>query len=96
MKKIVKLSLIVLWGVCLAACTPFIDSRREAGQVQPVGQSRPDRIAICYFPFWTSEDTLLEMATTACAERGKKANFDDKSYFNCRLLAPNTAFYRCK
>ncbi len=83
----------------LTACSefrPFIDTRREAGMVQPVGQSRPDRIAVCYNPVWDNESDYEGLARQACAEQGKIAVYDTTAYFNCRLLLPNTAFYRCQ
>ena len=87
---------VVVLGCCLTACAPFIDSRREAGQKAPVGQSTPKRPAICYNPLWTGEKTLQSMADEACAAIGKKAKTDDVQYFNCRLLTPNTAFFKCQ
>ena len=94
-KKILLIGVILLTGV-MAGCAPFIDSRREAGQVKTVGQSTPDRPAVCYMPFWTGEETLQAMADEVCAKQNKKAVLADTSYFNCRLFAPNTAFYRCE
>ena len=96
MKKIISIFLLAFY---LAACSevqPFIDSRREAGKVQPIGQSRPDRIAICYNPIWDSEEELLSLATEGCAQQKKKPVFSEKKYFNCRLATPNTAFYDCQ
>ena len=90
----------LLLGVCLlGACSeirPFIDSRREAGQVQPIGQSRPNRIAVCYHPLWHNETEVSALAAEACQAQGKKAVPDDRAYFNCRLMTPNTAFYKCE
>ena len=89
---------IALGTFCLAltACSPFIDSRREAGQAAPVGQSQKDRPAVCYNPLWTSEAAVQGLADSVCADTAKHAVLDDTQYFNCRLLAPNTAFFRCE
>ena len=83
----------------LTACSevgPFIDARREAGLPYPVGQSRPDRIAVCYNPLWHSQESVEKLAQNACAEQNKTATYADTSYFNCCLTAPNTAFYGCE
>lgn len=96
MKKIIS---ILFLATCLAACSelgPFIDARREAGKVKTVGQSQPNRIAVCYNPVWDSDEAVLALATEGCAKQKKKPVFSEKKYFNCRLVAPNTAFYDCK
>lgn len=94
--KINKIIGIVLLGTALTACAPFIDSRREAGQVAPVGQSTKNRPAICYNPIWASNESIQSLADEACATIGKKAIPDGTHYFNCRLIAPNTAFFKCQ
>jgi len=96
MIKTTKFIGTILLGLTLTACAPFIDSRREAGQVTPVGQSKPGRPAICYNPLWTGKEKLQTMADETCATIGKKAVYDKTEYFNCRLVAPNTAFFKCK
>ena len=96
MKKIISILLLATYLTACSEVQPFIDSRREAGKVQPIGQSRPDRIAICYNPIWDSEEELLALATEGCAKQKKKPVFSEKKYFNCRLVTPNTAFYDCK
>jgi hypothetical protein len=96
-KSVLFASLFFIFS--LTACSevrPFIDSRREAGEIQPVGQSRPDRIAVCYNPIWDDKSDYEELAVQACSDRGKKAVYDTTAYFNCRLLLPNTAFYKCR
>lgn len=96
MSKKIKFFSVILLGTFLMGCAPFVDSRREAGQVKTVGQSTPERPAICYMPLWTGEETLQSMADEVCAQQNKKAVFEDTSYFNCRLFAPSTSFYRCE
>lgn len=86
-------------GLLLTACAevaPFVDSRREAGQVAPVGQSSPERVAVCYNPLWHDTAEVQALAEAACAERGLVAVADGRAVFNCRLMEPNTAFYRCQ
>ena len=95
--RVLYASLFLIFS--LTACSefqPFIDARREAGEVQPFGQSRPDRIAVCYNPIWDDTSDYEKLAYQACEEQGKKAVYDSMAYFNCRLLLPNTAFYRCQ
>jgi len=88
---------VLIFFLCaaLSACGelgPFVDSRREAGQTQPVGQSTPNRIAVCYHPLWHTQKQVEALAQSACAQ---PVTYDDTIYFNCRLSAPNTAFYKC-
>ena len=87
---------VILLGGILVGCAPFVDSRREAGQAKTVGQSAPNRPAVCYMPLWTGEETLQTMADEVCAQQKKKAVLEDTRYFNCRLFAPNTALFRCE
>ena len=90
-------ALILIFGATgCSEVMPFIDSRREAGQVQPIGQSTPDRIAVCYNPMWHDDEDVKKLADDACAANKKTAVYDDTKYFNCRLISPNTAFYRCR
>ena len=95
MNKFVPLGLLLLLTAC-SEFGPFVDTRREAGQTEPVGQSRPDRIAVCYNPVWHSDKSIEKLATAACAQQNKQAVYADTSYFNCRFVSPNTAFYTCQ
>ena len=79
----------------LTACAPYIDERREAGQVAHVGQSKKNVIAICYHSWRTDEDELLAMANEACAQSGRKAQYSDEKIFNCTFFTPNTRFFKC-
>ena len=88
--------ILILFLTACAQVRPFIDSRREAGQVKTVGQSTPDRIAVCYNPLWDSDEEIQKLAVEACAQKGKRAVKSDTKYFNCRLFSPNTAFYDCR
>ncbi len=91
----------VVWALAgaalaLASCAnPYVDSRREAGQKQPVGTSTPDMVAICFSPSKTPRDQLTALAQPECAKTGRVAAFDHEDAWNCTLLAPNRAFYRC-
>ena len=92
-----RLSILFL-VVTLTACSqlePFVDARREAGQVEPIGQSRKERVAICYNPLWHSSEELQELAEEACESQKKNAVYETTEYFNCRFVNPNTNFYNC-
>ncbi len=93
-----------IFGMCalvfLTACAevrPFVDTRKEAGQIAPVGRSTPDRIAVCYNPLWHQRKAARKLADAACAQTARRAVFDEAatSYFTCRLLTPAVAFYDC-
>lgn len=99
MKNVVKKTILFVFFILISGCAevrPFVDSRREAGQAEPVGQSRPDRIAVCYNTWWDDSSDVLKLAEAECAKQGKKAVPDGITYFNCRLVTPSTAFYKCR
>ena len=93
MKKIC-LGFLLLLSAC-AQFEPFVDSRREAGRSLPVGQSTPDRVAICYNPLWSDEQKVEKLSVEACAQTKRKPQFDDRNYFKCSLMLPSTIFYKC-
>ena len=98
MKKTI-ISICIISFLSLTACSevrPFIDTRREAGQTVPIGQSTKNRIAICYNPIWDNLESIEKLAQDACSDQKKKPVEDGKKYFNCRLMTPNTAFYKCQ
>lgn len=73
---------------------PFIDSRREAGQKETVGASKPEAPVVCYGLFGEEADRD-QLANEECAKQGKKAVFKEKNYFSCKLFTPARAFYEC-
>ncbi len=96
MKRVWYMALICGCLVGCAETAPFIDTRREAGQVEPVGQSRPERIAVCHHMWWHDEQAVAALAEEACVQQGKHAVYDGTTYFNCRFMTPTTSFYRCE
>lgn len=70
--------------------------RREAGQIPTVGRSSNDHPAICYNPIWHNEEDVNALADEACARTKRKAVFQEKDHFSCRLVNPSTAIYKCK
>ena len=93
--KALFLGLFLFLGAC-AQFQPFIDSRREAGTTEPVGQSTPDRIAVCYNGWWNDSAEVERLAEEGCAATNRKPVADGRKLFNCRLLTPTTAFFKCK
>ena len=87
---------IVLFVSACGQFSPFVDARREAGQVQMMGQSTLDRVAVCYNPLWSDKKKVEDLAKEECAKTKRKAVYDDTKWFSCRLVNPSTAFYDCK
>lgn len=88
----------VLLCLFITACSqvePFIDARREAGQVEPIGSSRPNRPVVCYGLFGSEEDRQA-LAQSVCDEQGKEAVFQAREGFSCKLLTPVREIYTCK
>ena len=94
MKKSI-FGLVLLVSAC-GQFSPFIDAHREAGQVELVGQSKPDRVAVCYNPIWSDKKFIKELADRECAKTKRKAVYDDTKWFSCCLVNPTTAFYNCQ
>lgn len=84
-------------GLAFSGCAsaPFVDGRREAGQIAPVGMSTPDRVAICYSSRGTTPRAVIALAQTECAKTNRNAVFDTQDEMRCALLAPTRAFFRC-
>lgn len=94
MRKNIYIFFVIVSVFCFTGCTAFVDTRREAGQVQPVGQSAPHYLALCYNPMFHDQGELQALADKTCASG--KATYDRTRYFNCTLFYPNTAFYKCE
>lgn len=95
---VVRLSAAVLLLLGLSACVgdPWVDSRREAGIPNGrVGDSTPDRPAICHAP---GEDRaiLQAMAQRVCAETGRSAVYDGTIKYQCTLMSPHRSYFRCQ
>ncbi len=74
---------------------PFIDARREAGTVVPVGSSTKSNPVVCYGLFG-DEAERLALAQSVCDESGKTAVLQNKEYFSCKLLTPVKEKYSCQ
>ena len=88
MRKKVLFFLFLLGGCC-----PFLDTRREAGSLTPVGQSAPNRPAVCYNGWFNDMDEVLKIAEESCSQQ--KAILKETTLFSCTLFYPSTAFFEC-
>lgn len=76
------------------AFVPFVDARREAGQIAPIGSSTDDKPVICYS--FQNRDEVERLAQNECAKTGRTAVFEQTENFSCALFAPRKAIYRCE
>ncbi|MBO4519902.1 MAG: hypothetical protein J5787_01710 [Alphaproteobacteria bacterium] len=93
MKKAAFLLLLLLGG-CFQK--PFVDSRREAGSPYTVGESKPDRVAICYNSFSTNANEIIKMAQEECQKTNREAAYDGHKYWSCRVFFPHRVYFRCQ
>ena len=93
MKKAVFLALLFVSG-CVQV--PFVDSRREAGSPYTVGESGPDRVAVCYNPYSTNADEIMKMVQEECKKTNREPAYDGHKYWSCRLFLPHRVYYRCQ
>lgn len=84
--------------VGLAACAPepFIDMRREAGQLYTVGSSSFEAPAICYNTAGTTREQVQALADAVCAETGRVAVYERTDLLHCTVLQPHRALFRCE
>lgn len=82
----------------VSACAgdPWVDSRREAGQVDPVGKSTTDRPAICFAPSATTAEEVAAMAQQVCDRTGRRAVYLRTLRWQCRLTTPHRAIFACR
>ncbi len=74
---------------------PFVDARREAGQIQPIGSSTDDFPVICH-GFVGEQSDIDALAENECAKTNKIAVLDRTESFSCRLFTPTKSIYRCE
>lgn len=88
---------VTLALLLLAACgaRPYVDSRREAGQKEPVGTSTPNLVAICYSKGGSTPADLLKLAESECAKTDRVARVDHEERWTCTMLTPRKIFYSC-
>ena len=81
----------------LAGCgsTPYVDSRREAGQKDPVGQSTPNMVSICYSSSGAGKAEVQKLAESECAKTGRMAVLHHEDRWGCSMLTPRRIFFSC-
>ncbi len=96
-RSLSALSITLFAVLALSACAgePWVDTRREAGSIEPVGESTPDRVAICHAG-GTDRATLLDMAARECAKTGRTPHYVGTSRLQCRLITPHRSFFDCR
>ncbi len=87
------LAVLPLLGSCTG--TAYVDTRREAGQKEPIGPSTPDMAAICYSKTGTGQATAAKMAESECAKTSRVPQLDHEDRWGCTMVAPRRIFYRC-
>ena len=93
MKKLFIVVSFFLVSAC-AQFEPFVDARREAGQVTPVGSSKPEAPVVCSGVF-TSQAERQALADDECEKIGKKAISESISSFDCKLFLPVKERFIC-
>ncbi len=83
----------LLLGGCSSGA--YIDSRREAGQLAPVGTSTPDVVAICYSKTKNAAADVLKLAESECAKTGRVPQRAREDRWSCTMIAPRRVFYSC-
>ncbi|MBQ8251456.1 MAG: hypothetical protein IJY92_06060 [Alphaproteobacteria bacterium] len=81
----------------LSACAqfePFVDERREAGQIETVGSSKPGSPVVCS-GFWTTKEERFLLAQAECEKMGKIAQSKSIHSFECKLFAPVKETFVC-
>lgn len=100
----VKMLNILLCCMFINACSlldPFVDRRREAGVKDIsklyVGESKPDRPAICYNTLTTNIEEVQRLADEECIKQktGTRAVMEKETVLSCRLLLPNHMYFKC-
>jgi hypothetical protein len=84
-------------GLMLGSCGTgaYVDSRREAGQKEPVGTSTPNLVAICYSKTATSTEETLKLAESECAKTGRIPKYHHEDRWTCTMIAPRRIFFSC-
>ncbi len=92
-----KILSVMVGVVFVSACSqfePFVDARREAGQIETIGASRPNQPVVCSF-YGVDPQTRLVLAEKECQKLGKVAKSQSVDLFNCRLLTPVKETFSC-
>lgn len=91
--SVLALGAVLAVGACANA--PWVDTRREAGSIEKVGESTADRVAICHGAGATQED-LMPLAAKECAKTGRRPVYVGTTKFQCRLVTPHRSYFDCR
>ena len=100
-KMINLLVLICLIGAC-SSFEPYIDRRREAGGLADgtlyVGESKPERPAVCYNKLYSSFEEVKAVADASCVENktGSHGEPINEDVIGCTLITPSIYYFECK
>lgn len=89
----------VMATLAVSACSsdPWVDSRREAGSLQTVGDSHPDRPVVCYAGDLADQASKIQtLADNVCAISGRHARYIGSTRWQCRLVTPHKAYFVCE
>jgi hypothetical protein len=97
--------MLILVLLSVGGCSlldPFVDRRREAGAKTEeelyVGESTPEKPAICYNIMTASYEEVKNLADEECKKHGTgtKATPIKQTVFTCKLLIPNHVYFQCE
>ncbi|MBO7244586.1 MAG: hypothetical protein J6V53_04835 [Alphaproteobacteria bacterium] len=84
----------LLFVTACAQFDPFVDARREAGQKEMIGSSKPNAPVVCSGLF-TDQSERQALADAECKKVGKKAVSQQISSFECKLFLPVKERFVC-
>ena len=93
--------ILVLFASGCSIVEPFVDRRREAGAEDMtrlyVGESTPEKPAVCYNILTTDYPTVKKLADDECKKygTGTEAKPFKQTAFTCRLLVPSHIYFNC-
>lgn len=100
--KIINIAVLVSLLCGCAQLKPFVDRRREAGGFADgalyVGESTPEKPAVCYNILFTSYNEVKNLADEECKKQktGNTAVPVKQTVFTCRLFVPNHYYFKCE
>ncbi|MBF0563363.1 MAG: hypothetical protein HQL37_15435 [Alphaproteobacteria bacterium] len=91
-----RLAILFMVALTTAACSqpPFIDHPSTNGSMMPAKEI-PGQIFVCYNPSSSTLADATALAQEACALTEQTAVFVDQTRYQCRLLVPMRAEFRC-
>ena len=101
MRRLKTIATVALWGGLALAVTgcsggAWLDSRREAGQETPVGETTEDQAVVCYDGSPESFAEANALARQHCAASNRTATYIGSQRWQCRMTTPHRALYDCR